>query len=58
MADGTRVLLGTVAGTNEAAKFCLRVMNDLHNRDVEDIRIAIVDGLKDLPDAVTAASPR
>ena len=33
----------------------LSVMNNLHNRGVEDILIAVVDGLKDFPDAINAA---
>jgi transposase-like protein len=33
-------------------------MNNLRNRGVEDILIAVVDGLKGLPDAITAAFPR
>ena len=31
---------------NEGAKFWLRVMNELKNRGVEDILLAVVDGLK------------
>lgn len=33
-------------------------MNELRNRGVEDIPIAIVDGLKGFPDAITAVFPR
>jgi transposase-like protein len=32
-------------------------MNNLRNRGVEDILIAVVDGLKGLPDAINAAFP-
>ena len=39
------------------AKFWLRVMNELKNRGVEDVLIAIVDGLKGFPEAITAAFP-
>jgi putative transposase len=42
---------------NEGAKFWLRVMNELKNRGVEDILIAVVDGLKGFPDAINAAFP-
>jgi putative transposase len=38
----------------EGAKFWLRVMNELKNRGVEDIRIAVVDGLKGFPEAINA----
>ena len=45
-------------GTREhGAKFWLRVMNELKNRGVEDILLAVVDGLKGLPDAINAALP-
>jgi putative transposase len=40
-----------------ASKFWLRVMNELKNRGVEDILIAVVDGLKGFPDAINAAFP-
>ena len=39
------------------AKFWLGVMNELKNRGVEDILIAVVDGLKGFPDAINAAFP-
>src|SRR3546814_1220367 len=32
-------------------------MNELRNRGVEDILIAVVDGLKGFPDAITAVFP-
>lgn len=32
-------------------------MNELRNRGVEDILIAVVDGLKGFPEAITAAFP-
>ncbi len=32
-------------------------MNNLRNRGVEDILIAVVDGLKGFPDAINAAFP-
>jgi putative transposase len=43
---------------DDGAKFWLRVMTELKNRGVEDILIAVVDGLKGLPDAITAVFPR
>ena len=47
-ADGTKEILGLWLEQNEGAKFWLRVMNELKTRGVEDILIAIVDGLKGL----------
>ena len=56
--EGEREVLGLWIANNEGAKFWLSVMNNLRNRGVEDILIAVVDGLKGLPDAITAAFPR
>jgi putative transposase len=56
-ADGTKEILGLWLEQNEGAKFWLRVMNELRNRGVEDILIAVVDGLKGFPDAIQAAFP-
>src|SRR5664279_4117358 len=42
---------------NDGAKFWLRVMNELKNRGVDDLLIAVVDGLKGFPDAITAVFP-
>jgi len=56
-ADGTKEVLGLWLEQNEGAKFWLRVMNELRNRGVEDILIAVVDGLKGFPDAITAVFP-
>src|SRR5437762_13423165 len=44
-ADGTKEILGLWLEQNEGAKFWLRVMNELKNRGVEDVLIAVVDGL-------------
>jgi putative transposase len=54
MPDGTKDILGLWIETSEGAKFWLRVMNELKNRGVEDILIAVVDGLKGFPDAINA----
>src|SRR3954464_8015335 len=56
-ADGTKEVLGLWLEQNEGAKFWLRVMNELRNRGVEDVLIAVVDGLKGFPDAITAVFP-
>jgi putative transposase len=53
-ADGTKEILGLWLEQNEGAKFWLRVMNELKNRGVEDVLVAVVDGLKGFPDAITA----
>ncbi|WP_029006390.1 IS256 family transposase [Azorhizobium doebereinerae] len=55
--DGAKEILGLWIETNEGAKFWLRVMNDLKNGGVEDILIAVVDGLKGFPDAINAVFP-
>ncbi len=56
-ADGTKEILGLWLEQNEGAKFWLRVMNELKNRGVEDILVAVVDGLKGFPEAITAVFP-
>src|SRR4051794_24434468 len=55
--DGTKEVLGLWLEQNEGAKFWLRVMNELRNRGVEDVLIAVVDGLKGFPEAITAVFP-
>jgi transposase-like protein len=57
-ADGKRDVLGLWIEQTEGAKFWLKVFNDLKNRGVQDILIAVVDGLKGLAEAITAAFPR
>ena len=56
--DGTREFLGLWIEQTEGAKFWLRVMNELKNRGVEDVLIAVVDGLKGFPEAITAVFPQ
>jgi putative transposase len=56
-ADGRKEVLGLWIEQNEGAKFWLRVMNELKNRGVEDILLAVVDGLKGFPEAITAVFP-
>src|SRR4051812_18792986 len=56
-ADGTKEVLGLWLEQNEGAKFWLRVMNELRNRGVEDVLLAVVDGLKGFPEAITAVFP-
>jgi putative transposase len=56
-ADGHKEVLGLWIEQNEGAKFWLRVMNELKNRGVDDIMLAVIDGLKGFPDAITAVFP-
>ncbi len=56
--DGTKDILGLWIEQTEGAKFWLRVMNELKTRGVGDILIAVVDGLKGFPEAITAVFPQ
>lgn len=42
----------------EGANFWLRVINELKMRGVNDILIAVVDGLKGFPEAITSVYPQ
>ena len=55
--DGRKEILGLWIEQTEGAKFWLRVMTDLKTRGVHDLLIAIVDGLKGFPEAITAVFP-
>src|ERR687893_1626234 len=55
--DGSKEILGLWIEQTEGAKFWLRVMNELRSRGVEDVLIAVVDGLKGFPEAITAVFP-
>jgi putative transposase len=57
-ADGAKEVLGLWIEQTEGAKFWLRVMNELKDRGVEDILIAVVDGLKGFPEAIAAVFPK
>ena len=51
---GERDILGLWAGDGgEGAKFWLAVLTELKNRGVADVCIAVCDGLKGLPEAIT-----
>lgn len=56
--DGTKEILGIWIEQTEGAKFWLRVMNELKNRGIGDILIAVVDGLKGFPEAINAVFPQ
>ena len=55
--DGSREILGLWIETTEGAKFWMKVFNDLKTRGVEDILIAVTDGLKGLPESLGAVFP-
>jgi putative transposase len=56
--DGTKEILGLWIEQNEGAKFWLLVMNELKNRGIDDILIAVVDGLKGFPEAINTPFPK
>jgi putative transposase len=55
--DGTRDILGLWIENTEGAKFWMKVFNDLKTRGVNDILIAVADGLKGMPEALSAVFP-
>ncbi len=55
--SGHKEVLGLWIEQTEGAKFWLRVMNELKARGVSDVLIAVVDGLKGFPEAITAVFP-
>ncbi|NAW82011.1 IS256 family transposase, partial [Vibrio sp. V43_P6S15P86] len=50
-------LLGLYLSESEGANYWLSVLTDLHNRGVEDILIACVDGLTGFPEAISTIYP-
>jgi len=56
--SGHKEILGIWIEQTEGAKFWLRVMSELRNRGVQDILIAVVDGLKGFPEAITSVFPK
>jgi putative transposase len=57
--DGHRDILGVWAGDGaEGAKYWLAVLTELKNRGVADVCIAVCDGLKGLPEAITTVWPQ
>ncbi len=55
--DGTRDILGLWIEGTEGAKFWLKVFNDLKTRGVNDVLIAVTDGLKGIGEALGAVFP-
>lgn len=56
--EGHKHVLGLWIEQTEGAKFWLKVMNDLKTRGLQDILIAVVDGLKGFPEAIGAVFPQ
>lgn len=57
--NGEREILGIWAGDGaEGARFWLQVFSELKNRGVKDVLIAVCDGLKGLPEAITTTWER
>src|SRR5579875_618128 len=57
-ADGEKEVLGLWIEQTEGAKFWLKAVNGLKARGVNDILIAVVDGLKGFPEAITTVFPQ
>nr|WP_226931576.1 MULTISPECIES: IS256 family transposase [Parafrankia] len=56
---GERDILGLWAGDgHEGAKYWLQVLTEIRNRGVEDVCIAVCDGLKGLPESITTVWPQ
>ena len=55
--DGSREILGLWIENTEGAKFWMKVFNDLKTRGVDDILIAVTDGLKGMAEALAVVYP-
>lgn len=56
--SGHKEVLGIWIEQTEGAKFWLRVMNELKSRGLEDILVAVIDGLKGFPEAIETVFPQ
>ncbi|MFE0063240.1 IS256 family transposase, partial [Streptomyces sp. NPDC059003] len=57
--DGRKDVLGLWVGADgEGATTWMAMLSELRNRGIEDVCIVVCDGLKGLPDTVTATSPK
>lgn len=56
--EGHKDVLGLWIEQTEGAKFWLRVMTELQARGVRDVLLAVVDGLKGFPEAITSVFPQ
>jgi transposase-like protein len=57
-ADGKKEVLGLWIEQTEGAKFWLKVFNELKTRGLQDVLIAVVDGLRGFPEAIEAVYPQ
>jgi len=57
-ARGNKDVLGMWIEQTEGAKFWLKIFNELRNRGVNDVLIAVVDGLRGFPEAIEAVFPK
>lgn len=55
---GEKEVLGLWVEQTEGARFWLGVLNELKTRGIEDILVAVVDGLKGFPEAIEAVFPQ
>ena len=55
--EGRKELLGLYLSESEGANYWLSVLTDLHNRGVEDMLIACVDGLTGFPETIGTIYP-
>jgi transposase-like protein len=55
--DGSREILGLWIENTEGAKFWMKVFNDLKTRGVQDILIAVTDGLKGMGESLATVYP-
>src|ERR1700694_5859135 len=56
--SGDKDVLGLWIEQTEGAKFWLKVMNELQLRGVNDVLIAVVDGIQGFPEAITTVFPQ
>ena len=57
-ADGRKEVLELWIEQTEGAKFWLKVFNELKNRGLDDVLIAVADGFRGLPEAIEAVYPQ
>ena len=56
--DGVKRVLGMWIEATEGARFWTGVLTELRNRGIRDVLIVCCDGLKGLPEAITAVWPK
>lgn len=55
--DGMKEVLGIWIGENESSRFWLKILTDLKNRGVKDVKIFSVDGLPGFKQAILGSYP-